>query len=163
MRSLFTIILLFLVTTFYCSPQLYYKGNKLKIYAAVQHVNRILNDTNFYNQIAQIKRFDNSKYTGQEIAEYIRHSDLVIEVKEAFMPIANASTKVPYRIKVSIFNFSSDLSTATNTLIHEIVHAVDLQDGDYDFTHSSNNNDDGSQDNTAPWVIGAIAEEFAKF
>jgi len=38
------------------------------------------------------------------------------------------------------------------------VHAVDWINGIQDFTHNDNNNDDGAQDNTAPWVIGAIAE-----
>ena len=45
-------------------------------------------------------------------------------------------------------------------MMHEGTHAVDLLNGNWDFTHVDNRND-GEEDNTAPWAIGALAERLA--
>jgi hypothetical protein len=74
----------------------------------------------------------------------------------------NANTPSSALIKINTRCFDDVLGDAVNTLVHESVHAVDLIDNELDFTHWSNDNSDGSQDNTAPWVIGAIAQEIVE-
>lgn len=138
--------------------RLVYEGKRTNIINAVNKANEILNEPTFYNKIKAVKKFDQTNILPAEIADLLGTSDYDIWVVAKIMPIANAKTLTHNEIKVSKSNFSSDLAEAVNTLIHEAVHAVDWLNGQQDFTHNDNDNSDHKQDNTAPWVIGAIAE-----
>jgi hypothetical protein len=53
-----------------------------------------------------------------------------------------------------IFNYLTLLS------LHETIHAVDWWSNEkWDYTHDGNS--ENGQDNTAQWIIGAIAESMA--
>lgn len=138
--------------------KLKYSGNVKKVKRAVEQANKILSDTAFYEGIRRCKNFDNTMLAPHEIADLMQNASQTIQIVVLPKPIANASTSTAFKTTVSIFNFSKNLKTAVNTLIHEVVHAVDWLNGTQEFTHVKNNNSDGSQDNTAPWVIGALAE-----
>lgn len=142
--------------------ELVYNGRNENISEAVKKANEILNNGSFYDEIRKIQKFDNSKLTGQEIGERIEKANQQIKIVRRIKPIANASTKRSDKIKISRSKFGKDssgkfnLSTAVNTLIHETVHAVDFLNKGNEFTH--NGNKPAGQKNTAPWIIGAIAE-----
>jgi len=140
--------------------QLIYSGGLLKVDRAVAKANEILHSQEFYEEIRKKPSFDYSKLSPQEIATLMEQASWEITIKAAFKPIANASTEGPHLIKVSNIRFSSHLPTAVNTLIHETVHAIDWHNGELEFTH--NGNSPIGQENTAPWVIGAIAESLVK-
>jgi hypothetical protein len=139
--------------------QLNYSGNKKHIFNAVAKANQILQNPAFYSEIGKFPPFHFSSLTPIEITKLMENSEWRITVRGAFKPIANASTSTHDLIKVSTINFSRDLATGVNTLIHETVHAIDLENGTLEFTHDGNSPD--GQENTAPWRIGELAERIA--
>ena len=66
-----------------------------------------------------------------------------------------------YLIKVNTGKLCRPHADIVDTMIHEMVHAVDfLTNGEWDYTHDGNNPD--GEENTPPAVIGDIAEKMAK-
>ena len=166
MKKLLLLILFFALTKFSFSQSyinLVYNGNNENVTKAVQKADEILNTKYFYDEIRKIEKFDNSKLTGQEIADRMEKANQKVTVVRKIKPIANASTTTSDKIKISrsLFgkNFAGkfDINTAVNTLIHETVHAVDFLNTGNEFTHDGNS--PVGQENTAPWVIGDIAEK----
>lgn len=145
---------------------LVYKGDKIDVIAAIKKANEILNTKAFYDEIRKVAHFDNSKLTGKEVADRMEQANQQVTIVRKFKPIANAGTKTSDKIKISKSLFGKDstgnfvLSIAVNTLIHETVHAVDFLNTGGEFTHDGNEED--GQENTAPWVIGAIAEKMVE-
>lgn len=143
--------------------RLVYEGGNANVQAAVTKANEILNSTAFYDSIRKVKKIDFSSLSGAEIAARMEKATQSISVVRKTKPIANASTKTSDRINISRSLFGEDkygkfvLSIAVNTLIHETVHAVDYLGTGNEFTHDGNSPE--GQENTAPWVIGAIAEK----
>lgn len=163
MKIKLLISLLLLTIVSLAQPTLIYKGHNKKVKEQVEKANCILQDATFYEIIASNKIFDNCQLTGREVAFFIKHCPIKVEVKYSWrMIIANASTKDSKIIRISRWHFDNSTKEGINTLIHELVHAVDWYNGELEFTHSSNDNSDGLQDYTAPWVIGLIAENLAK-
>jgi len=165
MRPLFIILLSVFVLSQGRSQShltLIYTGSNNNVAGAVQKANEILNSTSFYEQIRKIAKFDHSSLTGQQVADRMQSASQQIRVVRKIKPIANASTKTSDKIKISRSLFGLDstgkfvLSIAVNTLIHETVHAVDFLNTGSEFTHDGNRSD--GQENTAPWMIGDIAE-----
>jgi hypothetical protein len=139
--------------------QLKYSGSKAYIRNAVTKANEILLNPLLYQQIAQHPQMDNTAWTSARIADYLQNAAQKITVdtywKPKFLTKANATTSGPNLTKLNTARFSHILTHGVRTLIHESVHAADFLDGSLDFTHFDNNPD--GEDNTAPWVIGAIA------
>jgi hypothetical protein len=138
--------------------RLTYPGRVKKAKAAVDKANEILRNPEFYDQIRGYKKFDNTDLSPEVIANLMEERSHEIIVDLSFlMLMANASTHSPNRITLSFWNFSKDLPSAVNTLIHETVNAMDR-------LHSTIQ--DKPMENkarpTAPWVIGAIAEIMVK-
>lgn len=146
--------------------ELFYNGKNKNVAEAVKRANEILNDKAFYEEIRKVQSFDNSKLTGIEVADRMEKANQKIKIVRRIKPIANAGTTTSDKIKISTSLFGEDstgkfvLSIAVNTLIHETVHAVDFLNSGDEFTHDGNKSD--GQENTAPWVIGAIAEKMVE-
>lgn len=145
--------------------QLIYKPGYSHIDEAVKMSNQILNSKLFYDKIKEHSSFDNTDLSPKEIADLIEEANQQVFIKtywrwNPFRPntCVNATTLSSTQIKVNVRCFSHTLKEAVNTLIHESVHAVDHLNKKWDFTHHDNRND-GDENNTAPWVIGKIAEE----
>lgn len=142
--------------------KLVYNGRNVNVIAAVKKANEILNSKYFYDEIRKYPKFDNSQLSGREIADRMEKANQDVKIARKIKPIANAATTTSDKIKISRSLFGKDatgnfsLSIAVNTLIHETVHAVDFLNTGNEFTHNGNKPKD--QENTAPWVIGAIAE-----
>ena len=145
---------------------LIYDGSNENVITAVKKANEILNSKYFYDEVRKVPRFDNTKLSGHEIADRMEKANQDIKIVRKIKPIANASTKTSDKIKISSSLFGKDstgnfsLSIAVNTLIHETVHAVDFLSSGSEFTHDENSPE--GQENTAPWVIGAIAEKMVE-
>ena len=163
--SVIAILFAFAFTPKYANSQvtLVYNGKNKNINEAVRMANEILNSKSFYEEIAKVPQFDNSKLTGLEISKRMKNATQEVKIVRKIKPIANASTTTSDKIKISSSLFGKDSSgnfdfaTAVNTLIHETVHAVDFLTTGDEFTHNGNSAD--WQENTAPWIIGAIAEK----
>lgn len=167
-KTIFILLVIFNVATGYSQKHLtlVYSGANENVIEAIKKANEILKNRNFYDEIRKVSKFDNSKLTGNQIAERMEKATQTIQIKRRIKPIANAGTTTSDAIKISRSLFGKDstgafvLSVAVNTLIHETVHAVDFLNTGDEFTH--NGNSPKGQENTAPWIIGAIAENMVK-
>lgn len=137
--------------------KLHYSGNKNSIINAVAEANKILADPGFYKRIDNIQKFDNSTYSGLQVANEMRSLNRTIEVSEYWNPFSKSNASTIAIIKINTAKLRRNLASITNTVIHESVHAVDWwTNNKWEYTHDGNS--PNGQDKTAPWVIGAIAE-----
>lgn len=148
--------------------KLIFKGDEPHIKIAVDKANEILSNSEFFEEIKKIPQFYNTKLTPAQISDILREANQEIQIETywGFNPLkprtcVNAKTVSATLIKLNRRCFSNNLKTAVNTLIHESVHAADFLDGIWDFTHVDNTNE-GEEDNTAPWLIGKLAEQFVE-
>ncbi len=138
--------------------RLIYLGRIKKARIAVAKANEILRNPEFYDQIRGYKKFDNTDLSPEVIATLMEERSHEIIVDLSFlMLMTNAATNASDRITLSYWNFSKDLPSAVNTLIHETVNAMDR-------LHSAIQDKpiEAKTRPTAPWVIGAIAEIMVK-
>ncbi|WP_299676317.1 hypothetical protein [uncultured Dokdonia sp.] len=142
----------------------FYKRNK-KIKQAMKIAEKILALDEFYSKIESITSFDNSNISPAEIAEQIRSYRTVVIIRTIWNPrIGNAvaSSSKFFKINTLRLGRKRTIPKVVNTIIHEYVHCVDFNNDTLEFTHFDNENTNGEEDNTAPWKIGEIAEEFAE-
>ena len=146
--------------------KLIFHGSEANIKVAVDKANAILNNPAFWDEVEKLPQFDNTALTPFEIAKVLQEAnqEIMIVTYWRWNPLrprtcVNATTVSATKIKINTRCFSHDLKTAVNTLVHEATHAGDFLNGQWDFTHVDNGND-GEEDNTAPWAIGALAEKF---
>jgi hypothetical protein len=138
--------------------RLIYLGRVKKIRKAVRKANEILGDPEFYNLIRDYKKFGED-LSPEVIASLMEKNNHEIIVRVSYlMPIKVASTRSAASITLSYWNMSNDLAVAVNAIIHETVNAID-------HLHAALNKESVNQYHrreTAPWVIGAIAEIMVK-
>lgn len=140
--------------------QLNYIGNNKKVKLAIAEANKILSNPDFYKQIEAVNKFDFTDYNGKQIADEIHSLNKAIIVKNYWVPFSKTKAKTLSEISINTATLNRPVSSIVNTLIHETVHAVDwLTNNDWDYTHDGQKAD--GQENTAPWVIGDIAESMA--
>lgn len=134
--------------------RLIYLGRVKKVRLAVRKANEILSDPEFYGLIRDYKKFGED-LPPDVIANLMEGNNHEIIVRVSFfMPIKIASTSSASSIKLSYWNMSKDLPVAVNAIIHETVRAIDHLHSALHTKHSEQYHDG----QTAPWVIGAIAE-----
>lgn len=138
-----------------------YKGNFEQIKLAVEDANEVLYSNTIYDLIRKQDGFNCTNKTPIEISEIIQNTKLEVEVM-AYKPRYLYSKVLGYFVKsrpTNIFLNSRklyrDTSSISNTIIHEFVHAVD---NDFDNTIIDFGHNCGTFVNTAPYVIGNIAE-----
>ena len=145
--------------------KLHYKGRNRKIKKALQIANEILNNPLFYDQISSIERFDNTipeDLKPSEIANFLRNHPKKVYVKTFIGRLGvNAKTKRSTYFRLNRLELDRPTTKIVRTMIHEYVHCIDFSLKKYKFTHKDNNNDNGDEDNTAPWTIGRIAYELS--
>jgi hypothetical protein len=137
--------------------QLHYSGSKPKIIEAVTEANRILLSEEFYTQLNNIQKFDNTTYSGNQIAKEM-NAIKTIEVTEYHKRFTKANAKTQTEIKMNTAKLERTLASRTNTLIHETIHAIDwLTNNQWDYTHRTQYEEIPPV--SAPSVIGALAEK----
>lgn len=146
--------------------KLTYKGRRSILVTCTAIANKILDDKEFHLQIENHKHFDNTspkELTPAQISGLLKNHPKTVFVKTYRAPTgANAKTRSRNNFKVNVSRLDRSKSSIIRTLIHEYVHCVDRSHSAYKFTHVDNSNRDGEEDNTAPWAIGYLAEEFSK-
>jgi hypothetical protein len=138
--------------------RLIYLGQVKKVRSAVNKANEILSNPEFYDQIRGYKKFDNTDLSPEVIADLMEENSHEINVSLSFLMLTSSATVTSSsNIMLSYWNFSKDLPSAVNTLIHETVNAMDR-------LHSviQQKPMESKPRPTAPWVIGAIAEIMVK-
>tara|TARA_R110000744_G_C19261841_1_gene551456 strand:+ start:159 stop:593 length:435 start_codon:yes stop_codon:yes gene_type:complete len=140
--------------------RLKYLGKNSKLKDAVNTANQILENPEFYSRIREKVDFDNTILSAIEVAKRIENFNTSVEIKTWWNPFgsANAKTGNSNAISINTAKLKRTKKSIVNTLIHEYIHAVDYgNDGKLEFTHVDNENN-GEEDNTAPWAIGEIAK-----
>lgn len=138
--------------------RLIYLGQVTKVRSAVNKANEILSNPEFYDQIRGYKKFDNTDLSPEVIADLMEENSHEININLSFLMLtSSAAVTSSSNITLSYWNFSKDLPSAVNTLIHETVNAMDR-------LHSliQQKPMESKPRPTAPWVIGAIAEIMVK-
>ena len=138
-----------------------YKGNFEQVKLAVEDANEILYSSNIYDLIKQFEEFNCAKKTPAEIAEILRDTDLEVEVgiykpRWVYSKVMGYFVRNrPNNIFLNSRKLYRDTNSITNTIVHEYVHAVDNRNNNdlIEFGHNC-----GTYTNTAPYVIGNIAE-----
>ena len=138
--------------------RLIYLGQVKKVKAAVNKANEILSNPEFYDQIRGYKKFDNTDLSPEVIADLMEENNHEININVGFLMLtSSAAVTSSSNILISYWNFSKDLPSAVNTLIHETVNAMDRLHSVIQQRPLEN-----KPRPTAPWVIGAIAEIMVK-
>ena len=145
--------------------KLHYRGRNRKIKKAMNIANEILNNPSFFEKISNHEEFDNTKpidLNPSEISSFLKNHPKKVYVKTYIGKLGvNAKTKRPTYFRLNRLELRRPTAKIVRTMIHEYVHCIDFSLKEYKFTHKDNNNDNGDEDNTAPWIIGKIAYEMA--
>ncbi len=137
------------------------RSNIARLRIAVDLALEIFQNDDFYRQISNHDKFDQSDLSPSEIAELLRDFEIPVNV-EGFYP--RWFERLRYRKTLAYavggnvyFNLRkinrSDASLAA-TLVHETIHVVDNYN-EGSFGHGSNSAE--GKDNTAPYWIGNLA------
>jgi hypothetical protein len=137
-----------------------YKGKIRKIRKAVDAANMLLKDAEFYIAIRDMGRFDMADIPAGQIAELMREAAIEMRVVTYI-----GSPRVhgyddrdnPDLIHINIFRSEWTHSSIINTIIHQVVHAVNDLHRAFNFSHGDRNGE--GKENTAPFRIGNYAEE----
>ena len=141
-----------------------YKGPKEHIQQAVTAANALLRNDNFYRQIISKGSFD-PQYTSADatptvIADLIRTATLEMTVLLYLGPLRVYAYDDTYNYNLIHLNrlyINRNIPSLVNTMIHEMVHAVNYLNPQYRFDHGDNS--PVGKENTAPYWIGNKAEE----
>ncbi|MCW3125911.1 MAG: hypothetical protein JWO03_1569 [Bacteroidetes bacterium] len=137
-----------------------YKGKIRKIKEAVASANILLHDESFYAEIKAKEQFDMADIPASLIADLIKNADLELRLLTYI-----GSPRVhgyddrdnPDLIHVNIFRSEWTLSSIVNTIVHQIVHAINDLHLEFNFSHGDQSIE--GKENTAPFWIGNHAEE----
>ena len=127
---------------------------------AVNCANSLLKNPQFYDCISTQNRFDMADISPSHIAEMIREADLSMRV---VMYIASPRVHGyddphnPDLIHINVFRNDWTISGIVNTIMHQMVHAVNDLNQQYRFSHGDRCSE-GKQ-NTAPYWIANCAEQ----
>lgn len=140
-------------------------GNFNTVKEAVMMANEILRDDSFYERIALHPYFDHANVSPATVARLMRESafSMSVDLYYALSPIQNIDgfddKDNPFIIHMNVWKIDRSPESMCNTLIHACVHAVNAYYDEYDFSHGDNTYT--GKENTAPYWIGALAQQMA--
>ncbi len=135
--------------------QLSYVGKNKKVRNAVDKANEILCSDDFYRQIKAYRDFNQSCLSPEIIVNLMRESAHTVVVRVNWLAPSSCEYDC---IRISGWDFSSNLAGSVNLLVYETVRAIGL------YHQRVHQNEHSRYDDkyTAPWVIGTIAEIMVK-
>jgi hypothetical protein len=136
-----------------------YKGNLEKIKTAVACANSLLKDPKFYQNIREHNAFDMADVSPLRVAELIREAEIPMRiVMYIASPRVHGYDDIfnPDLIHINVFRSDWTISGIVNTIIHQVVHAVNDAFPQYSFGHGDRNSP--GKENTAPYWIASCAE-----
>ena len=137
-----------------------YKGNLKKIKVAVDYANAMLRDPKFYECIKSQDQFDMADTAPATIADMIYKAEIHMRVVMYISSPRVHGYDDPFNsdlIHINVFRNDWTISGIVNTIIHQIVHAVNEINPPFRFGHGDKCSE-GKQ-NTAPYWIANCAEE----
>ncbi|MBS1624132.1 MAG: hypothetical protein JSS76_07040 [Bacteroidetes bacterium] len=137
-----------------------YNGKIRKVHEAVDRANALLADDMFYHAISARGTFDMADIPAVQVAELIRTTDLSMRlITYIGSPRVHGydDRDNPDLIHLNLFRADWTLSGIVNTMMHQMVHAVNDVHRQYNFSHGDRTIE--GKENTAPFWIGNHAEE----
>lgn len=141
-----------------------YSGFHKNLKIAVNHVNNLLQQEYFYQGIQKQESFAMADVNPRQLAELMRIADMQINIDlyYSLFPFSTAlvaDVKDDYStIRLNKWNLNRPVESLCNTLMHECVHAVNAAFPQFSFGHGDE--DCETNDNTAPFRIAALAQQF---
>lgn len=141
-----------------------FNGNAPNVILAVERTNELLGDPSFFARIREHQRFDFSTATPAQIADLMEVSNAVVTVK--LYTSRNPWTKAvafedhhyPNVVFLNSRRLRRSVPSICATIVHECVHALDSAVEDFRFGHDGNS--PNGNENSAPYWIGELAEEY---
>ncbi|ODB36410.1 hypothetical protein BB427_15845 [Pseudoalteromonas sp. BMB] len=145
-----------------------YNGKQQKVIDAVDYVNDLFDEDEFWKAIEDKGTFDYSAYSAKDIAGFMRDKEKIVEVK-LYRPRwprhrkTNAYTdpKYPNTLFYNSKKLWRGIGNIVNTIVHEYVHSVDFtEDHNSRVDYGHGNQSSSGKGNAAPYWIGDLAEKF---
>lgn len=141
-----------------------YNGANDAIRAAVTYVNNLFIYTPFLDAIYTNKHFDMADIPPKKIVDMIDNTDLQLSVN-LYWPLPNINTAYAYddpqnplAIHMNKMALNRPVHSLCNTMVHQCVHALNIQNPSCYFGHGDNN--PTGKNNTAPFWIAGLAQKF---
>jgi len=146
------------------------KSNRyIRVNEAVAFCNELLSSGRLQTFIAEIQQKDftmtdrSGAYIAGRVLDFV-NSEQVIYVK--FYKSRNPFSKAygyytksrPFDVNINTRKINRSTGSFVATLVHEMIHAVDGLDKEYNFGHGDNSSE--SKDDTAPYWIGSLASMY---
>lgn len=139
-----------------------YEGKWIDLQTATAKANELLHNKNFLALIEEKESFDNTSISGRKIVELIQSTNTemyVLTYKSIKRWVYGyEDSRYPDLIHINLWRNEWNIPSLVNTIIHECIHCIDSLNNQYSFTHIGNSS--VGQENTAPYWIGNLAEEF---
>jgi len=142
-----------------------YRGNNTSVICAVESANELILNNEFLSRIASIDSFDMANCSGREIVSLIEmfirkaFGDLEVVVYKSKNPWSKAygyfNPAQPNKIYLNSRKLNRSVASIVASLVHELIHYLD-SNSDFSFGHKDNN--PIGKENTAPYLIDALAE-----
>jgi hypothetical protein len=142
------------------SARVSYSGTRLIVTKAVNDANKVLQNSEFYKAIREKNDFTYTKVDPAEIANLIQQSRVRVNVRlydgePGSTTNAYVTSKYPNTLFLNSDKLNRSSESITNTIIHEVVHAVDASADGIRFGHGTNSRI--GKGNSAPYWIGSLA------
>jgi|GEM_PF-1975598 len=134
----------------------------IRVTEAINLANDLLQNPEFYYQVAAHPGFDRSDVSPEVIAGLLCETQVKISVGLYYAKDAHRNIDIyddlldPSMVHLNIWTINRSAASICNSIIHGCIHAVNAYNMHYEFSHS-----DGSpaaNHNTAPYWIGALAQ-----
>lgn len=139
-----------------------YDGYNEAVLEAVKQVNNLLYEPSFLNAISKSKHFDLASIPPAEIAELIKHTDLLLAVNlywpSSLSEQAHTYDDIvnPQILHMNKATLNRPTHSLCNTIVHQLVHALNAAHPGVYFGHGDNN--PAGKCNTAPYWIAGLAQ-----
>lgn len=139
--------------------QLHYAGSNAIIIAAVEKANSILANPAFYAAIEKFASFDNTPYSGKQIADELRNYNKAVDITEKYKRHTRTTAWTLTEIKLNTAKLTRPQLKIVETLIHEVIHAVDYGlHRKFLYTHRDQKQEIPPV--SAPYIIQTLVKDF---
>lgn len=143
--------------------------NDLDFYGYSLDVNRIINDTLFYDYVVdKVLNFTHTTIDDVAFVNVLNECDLKITIESYYSKWTKAKAYFTKKYPNHIFINKAKLNrhpakeynnaSIINTIVHECIHAMDYYDEDNEYGHGTNSS--SGKTLSVPYLVGKLAGDF---
>ncbi len=135
----------------------------IRVTEAINMANELLQNEEFYYEIASHPGFDGADVSPEIIAGLLCETQVKISVELYYAKDAHRNIDLyddllnPSRAHLNIWTINRSAASICNSIIHACVHAVNAYNPHYEFSHGEAS--PKANANTAPFWIGGLAQK----